>query len=61
MTAGIEITRDMIEAGRAAFKIVADRHGFDELLNVGFIHNAIASAYLAMERERAGLPRRSDW
>lgn len=56
-----QVTELMMDAGRNAFRAVAERHGFSGLLNIGFIHNAISSAYLAMERERAGLPRRGDW
>jgi hypothetical protein len=60
-TPKIEVTPPMFEAGKQAFGTVAKRHGFVGLLDIGFINNAISSAYLAMERERAGLPRRDDW
>ena len=60
-TERIEVTQEMMDVGREVFRIVAERHGFDGLLNVPFIHNAIASTYLAMAMERAGLPRRKDW
>jgi hypothetical protein len=57
----IEVTPAMMESGREAFRAIAERHGFEGLLNIGFSYNAISSVYLAMERERAGLPRKEDW
>ena len=60
-TPKIEITPSMAAEGLKAFRAVAARHGFDGILACGFIHNAVASAYLAMEMQRAGLAGREDW
>jgi len=57
----IAITPAMAAVGLNAFRQVAERHGFEGILNCGFIHNAVASAYLAMELQRRGRGQPTEW